>query len=186
MRYFAFFIHVQIFDLIHFCLWFQTIKLNAESQTFLRNVPGGKEQGETAVFAGYILAYAASQLEHRIRFFLTLCAFEQSLFFLGPSSKTRDTQMTTRLTEGARPWGHHARARVLPSLNLKKKRDCSQSNFSNIFEIKINIVNVFPALGTTIPYFGKLCIRYLKSLCFFFWIGLVYQNSQAKAKTTYD
>ena len=44
------------------------------------------------------------------------------LFFLSPSSKTRETRKWPRATL--------SRARALPSLNLKKKRDCSQSFFS--------------------------------------------------------
>ena len=86
--------------------------------------------------------------------------YEQSLFFCSPLSKTRDTQMATRETDGAR-WERHekrettgkarenglsrssdclaaalvsrisrlrrSRARALPLLNRKKKRDCSQS-----------------------------------------------------------
>ena len=75
--------------------------------------------------------------------------YEQSLFFCSPSSKTRDTQMATRVTAGARRERHEkrdslfssraaalvsrvsrlrrSRERAFLSLNLKKKRDCSQS-----------------------------------------------------------
>ena len=62
--------------------------------------------------------------------------YEQSLFFFGPSEQNaRDTQMTTRVTERLRPSflasrgfaAQHSRGRALPLLNLKKKRDCSQS-----------------------------------------------------------
>ena len=59
-----------------------------------------------------------------------------SLFFCSPSSKTRDTQMATRVTDGARralvsrvSRLRRSRARALLSLNLKKKRDYSQSSW---------------------------------------------------------
>ena len=60
------------------------------------------------------------------------------LFFCRPSSKTRDTQMATRVTDSARRERHVSRvsrlrrssARALLSLNLKKKRDCSQSRLT--------------------------------------------------------
>jgi len=63
-----------------------------------------------------------------------------SLFSWSVEQNARDTQMTTRVTEGPRrerlppsflassPLNAHARA--LPLLNLKKKRDCSQSRES--------------------------------------------------------
>ena len=75
-----------------------------------------------------------------------------SLFPWSVEQNARDTQMTTRVTEGAGRKRHeiflleffllglppsflvshglaaqHSRARALPLLNLKKKRDCSQS-----------------------------------------------------------
>ena len=61
-----------------------------------------------------------------------------SLFSWSVEENARGTQMTTRVTEGARRAGgcrprHSARrprARALPPLNLKKKRDCSQSSLS--------------------------------------------------------
>ena len=66
-----------------------------------------------------------------------------SLFSWSIEQNARDTQLTTRVTEGARQESQLAReeatrgfvarrsrARVLPSLNLKKKRDCSQSNLA--------------------------------------------------------
>ena len=55
---------------------------------------------------------------------------EQPLFFLSPSSKTRETRNWPRASLKAR-YGRglpsRALSRALPSLNLKKKRDCSQS-----------------------------------------------------------
>ena len=61
-----------------------------------------------------------------------------SLFFCSPSSKTRDTQMATRVTDSARRKRHVSRvsrlrlsrARALLSVNLKKKRDCSHSRLT--------------------------------------------------------
>ena len=65
-----------------------------------------------------------------------------SLFSWSVEQNARDTQMTTRVTEGARRERHglpfsfltsrgfaaeRSRARALPLINLKKKRDCSQS-----------------------------------------------------------
>ena len=64
----------------------------------------------------------------------TSCTFSFRLravsLFCSPSSKTRDTQMATRV----RPRFARLAASPLPraallSLNLKKKRDCSQSSF---------------------------------------------------------
>ena len=58
-------------------------------------------------------------------------------FFLVRRQNARDTQTTTRVTEGARRERpsfigspQHSRGRALPLLNLKKKRDCSQSIWS--------------------------------------------------------
>ena len=48
--------------------------------------------------------------------------YEQSLFFLGLSRKSRETRKSPRFV------APHSRARALLSLNLKKKRDYSQSN----------------------------------------------------------
>ena len=68
--------------------------------------------------------------------------------FCCPSSKTRDTQMTTCVTDGARRERHSSRAAALVSrvsrlrpsgalalfsLNPKKKRDCSQSTSQMTF-----------------------------------------------------
>ena len=61
-----------------------------------------------------------------------------SLFSWSVEENARDTQMTTRVTEGARRAegcrprhsARRSRARALPPLNLKKKRDCSQSSLS--------------------------------------------------------
>ena len=50
--------------------------------------------------------------------------YEQSLFFLGPSSKTPETRKCLASRSFA---AQRSRARPLPFLNLKKKRDCSQS-----------------------------------------------------------
>ena len=54
--------------------------------------------------------------------------YEQSLFFLGQSSKTCEIRKWPRAWLKARDW-RGLRSRVLPALNLKKKRHCSQSNF---------------------------------------------------------
>ena len=55
----------------------------------------------------------------------------KSLFFCSLLSKTRDTHMATRLTSHVSRVSRLRRSRVraLLSLNLKKKRDCSQSMF---------------------------------------------------------
>ena len=57
-----------------------------------------------------------------------------SLFSWSIEQNARDTQMTTRVTEGARRPPRclaasplNAPVRALPSLNLKKKRNCSQA-----------------------------------------------------------
>ena len=60
---------------------------------------------------------------------------EKSLFFLGPSSKTPETRKWPRAWLKAPPSflvshgfaAQRSHARALPLLNLKKKRDCSQS-----------------------------------------------------------
>ena len=71
--------------------------------------------------------------------------YEQSLFFPGPSSRTRDIQMATRETEGTRRERHEKR------LNLTKKRDCSQSSCCRLREywplIGWNYTGVTPAWG---------------------------------------
>ena len=53
-------------------------------------------------------------------------AIKQSPCFLSPPTKTRQTRKWPR--EWLVVWSLDARARTLPSLNLKKRRDCSQSS----------------------------------------------------------
>ena len=61
-----------------------------------------------------------------------------SLFSWSVEQNARDTQITTRVTEGARRAGgchprfsaRRSRARALPPKHLKKKRDCSHSSLS--------------------------------------------------------
>ena len=60
--------------------------------------------------------------------------YEQSLVFLGPSSKTPETRKWPRAWLkppsflASRDFvAQHSRARALPLQNLKKERDCSQS-----------------------------------------------------------
>ena len=75
-------------------------------------------------------------------FVLLFLDYEQSLFFLGPLSKTPQTRKWPRAWLKARdgrrtrhrfsllaasPLNARSRARALPLLNLKKKTDCSQS-----------------------------------------------------------
>ena len=60
------------------------------------------------------------------------CRLRAVSLFLGPSSKkARDTQITTRVTEGTLVSRvsrlRRSRTHALPSLNLKKKRDCWRS-----------------------------------------------------------
>ena len=65
----------------------------------------------------------------------TALDYEQSLFFLGPSSKTPETRKWPRAWLKAPPSflvsrgfaAQRSRARALPLLNLKKNSDCSQS-----------------------------------------------------------
>ena len=56
-----------------------------------------------------------------------------SLFSWSVEQNARDTQMTKRVTRGFA--AQRSRARALPSLNLKKKRDCSQSRRKRKAEI---------------------------------------------------
>ena len=67
--------------------------------------------------------------------------YEHSLFFLGVTEGTRremhDKREILFFVRGLSPSflasrGFAARARALPLLNLKKKRDCSQSNLSEV------------------------------------------------------
>ena len=88
--------------------------------------------------------------------------FQRGSIYLD-SSKTRDTQMATRVTEGAGRERHEnretlfssraaalvsrfsqlprSRARALLSLNLKKKRDCSQSSIYYFLQKAIPLRN---------------------------------------------
>ena len=69
---------------------------------------------------------------------------EQSLFFLGPSNKTPETRKWPRawlkVRDGTGTFlAQLSRACALPLLNLKKKRDCSQSNGKMLLlEIRIS------------------------------------------------
>ena len=77
-----------------------------------------------------------------------------SIFSWSVEQNARDTQMTTRVTEVARRerlfssraaalvsrisrLRRSTRARVLPFLNLKNKRDCSQSSYWLIFSLSL-------------------------------------------------
>ena len=76
-----------------------------------------------------------------------------SLFSWSVEENARDTQMTTRVTEGARRAAgcrprhsaRRSRARALPRLNLKKKRDCSHSSLSK------SIPTLTESLGRSVP-----------------------------------
>ena len=93
------------------------------------------------------------QAGHRLR---AVCLFSWSV-----EQNVRDTQMTTRLTKDARLErqppsflasrgfvARHSRSRSLPSVNPKKKRDCSQSrldreqcpNFEGLFIIITKVI----------------------------------------------
>ena len=74
---------------------------------------------------------------HRLNFDKFRRLWAVSLFSWSVEQNARDTQMSTRVTEGARQAlsflasrgfaAQRSQARVLPLLNLKKKTDCSQS-----------------------------------------------------------
>ena len=89
--------------------------------------------------------------------------YEQSLFSWSVEQNARDTQMNTRVTEGARRErlffllglppsflasrgfaAQRSRARALPLLNLKKKRDCSQSNSCKVEKYHLYVTGVRP------------------------------------------
>ena len=82
--------------------------------------------------------------------------YEQSLLFLGPSSKTPETRKWPRAWLKSRDGrgfflfglppsflasrgfaAQRSRARALPFLNLKNKRDCSQSSYWLIFSLSL-------------------------------------------------
>ena len=82
--------------------------------------------------------------------------YEQSLFFLGPSRKTPETHKWPRAWLKSRDGrgffllglppsflasrgfaAQRWRARALPFLNLKKKRDCSQSSYWLFFSLSL-------------------------------------------------
>ena len=87
--------------------------------------------------------------------------YEQSLLFLGPSRKTPETHkwprawlksrdgrgffllglppsfLASRGFSALRLRAQRSRARALPFLNLKKKRDCSQSSYWLIFSLSL-------------------------------------------------
>ena len=84
-----------------------------------------------------------------------------SLFSWYVEQNGRDTQMTTRVTDGARRErlffllrlppsflasrgfaAQRSRARALPLLNLKKKRYCSQSNSCNVEKRHLYVTDV--------------------------------------------
>ena len=79
-----------------------------------------------------------------------------SLFSWSVEQIARDTQLTTRVTEGARRErppsflasrgfaAQRSRARALLLLNLKKKRDCSQSNVGAVD--REGLVHLIPVL----------------------------------------
>ena len=93
-----------------------------------------------------------------------------SIFFWSVEQNARDTQMTTRVIEGARRErlpplflasrgfiAQRSRARTLPLLNLKKKRDCSQSTFPVVIRI-LSILKFFVRCHHSDIDFTKNCI----------------------------
>ena len=97
------------------------ITATVSREDWLRKAANNKDNNNSTV------VYAESSLTDRLR--------AVSLFSWSAEQNVRDTQITTRVTKGARlppsflaPRGFAARrSPALPSLNLKKKRDCSQS-----------------------------------------------------------
>ena len=122
----------------------------------------------------------------------TLIDYEQPLVFLSQSSKTRETRKWPNAWRTARDERgtlvsrgsplRHFRARALLSLNLKKNRDCSQSNTFTLVSTslqwplssfpKVAVVKRFNCIGICIPrcrsYFSKHCISKAYTL-FFCW-----------------
>ena len=97
------------------------IAATVSREDWLRKAANNKDNNNSTV------VYVESSLTNRLR--------AVSLFSWSVQQNVRDTQMTTRVTKGARlppsflaSRGFAAqRSRAPPSLNLKKKRDCSQS-----------------------------------------------------------
>ena len=93
-----------------------------------------------------------------------------SIFFWSVEQNARDTQMTTCVIEGAKRerlpplflasrgfTAQRSRARALPLLNLKKKRDCSQSTFPVVIRI-LSILKFFVCCHHSDIDFTKNCI----------------------------
>ena len=67
--------------------------------------------------------------------------YEQSLFFLSPSSETCATQKWPRAFLASRGFADRlSRARALPLLNLKRKRDCTQSTKIYTFTCSLKLI----------------------------------------------
>ena len=104
-----------------------------------------------------------------------LLDYEQSLFFSkSVERKARDTKMTTRMLEGARRkrlfsllelppsfqasrgfTARRSRPRALPPLNLKKKRDFSQSNRFFAHPSLYHELQFHPGVGYLLPLSSK-------------------------------
>ena len=75
--------------------------------------------------------------------------YQRCLFFLSLSSGTRETRKWPRTWLKARDWrgfaARRSRAHALPSLNLKKNRDCSQSTYNQGIQTYPLSVDLFSA-----------------------------------------
>ena len=76
-----------------------------------------------------------------------------SLFSWSVEQNALDTQMTTRVPSLLASSLLDARARVLPSLNLKKKRDCSPFNlvqYEHLFDMCLSILEISTAQRSSV------------------------------------
>ena len=110
---------VVIFTRARVSLALLSLRKNGDYSLCTRDSNIPPSSGEVAIFYYCLLILLCpADLDH-----------EQPLFFLSPSSKTRETRKWPRASLKAR-YGRglpsRALSRALPSLNLKKKRDCSQ------------------------------------------------------------
>ena len=85
--------------------------------------------------------------------------YERSIFFLSLSSGTRETRKWPRAWLKARDGrgfaARRSRARALPSLNLKKNRDCLQSTYNQgiqTYPLSVDSFSVYSHVRWNLPF----------------------------------
>ena len=138
------------------------------TQSLFKCLMGWEKTGDSSLVQDRF--YAGDKTRNiSLQLFLQQCRLRAvSLFSWSVELNARDTQITTRVTEGARRLppsflasrgfaAKRSHARALPLLNLKKKRDCSQSRSNVAKQVTCCLLPVFPYLWSASEVRFKNC-----------------------------